>query len=159
MLIDLSLDVSGKMPAHDHLLSLDWWSIFFQSGGFEKHAMFHHQQQAVVNYLNGASNSNVSVDKTKQHHQVAPPGFPQFPPFNMRIRGEPQVFVSVAYDFEYLAEDGKRVFMKENEILLLINKTNHDWWQVSEYIFYCTVGKSILENENICKVIFVHKFK
>ena len=115
------------MPAHDHLLSLDWWSIFFQSGGFEKHAMFHHQQQAVVNYLNGAGNSNT---KTKQHSSTAPPGFPQFPPFNMRIRGEPQVFVSVAYDFEYLAEDGKRVFMKENEILLLINKTNHDWWQV-----------------------------
>lgn len=72
--------------------------------------------------------------------------FPQFPPApsavsqtassssTMRIRGEPQVFVSVAYDFEYLAEDGKRVFMKENEILLLINKTNHDWWQVSFYI-------------------------
>ena len=115
------------MPAHDHLLSLDWWSIFFQSGGCEKHAMFHHQQQAVVNYLNGAGNSNT---KTKQHSSTAPPGFPQFPPFNMRIRGEPQVFVSVAYDFEYLAEDGKRVFMKENEILLLINKTNHDWWQV-----------------------------
>ena len=49
---------------------------------------------------------------------------------SMRLRGEPQVFVSVAYDFEYLAEDGKRVFMKESEILLLINKTNHDWWQV-----------------------------
>ena len=43
---------------------------------------------------------------------------------SMRLRGEPQVFVSVAYDFEYLAEDGKRVFMKESEILLLINKTN-----------------------------------
>ena len=42
-------------------------------------------------------------------------------------------FFSVAYDFEYLAEDGKRVFMKENEILLLINKTNHDWWQVCNY--------------------------
>ena len=59
-------------------------------------------------------------------------GFPPLRPIeaNMRLRGEPQVFVSVAYDFEYLAEDGKRVFMKENEILLLINKTNHDWWQV-----------------------------
>lgn len=63
-------------------------------------------------------------------------GFPQAVPKvssktnKMRIRGEPQVFVSVAYDFEYVAEDGKRVFMKENEILLLINKTNHDWWQV-----------------------------
>jgi len=45
------------------------------------------------------------------------------------MRGE-QLFVSVIYDFEYISEDGKRVFMKENEILLLINKTNHDWWQV-----------------------------
>ena len=45
------------------------------------------------------------------------------------MRGE-QLFVSVIYDFEYISEEGKRVFMKENEILLLINKTNHDWWQV-----------------------------
>ena len=72
----------------------------------------YHQQQPLVNY-----------------HSNNKHGFPQFPS-NMRIRGEPQVFVSVAYDFEYLAEDGKRVFMKESEILLLINKTNHDWWQV-----------------------------
>jgi hypothetical protein len=42
-----------------------------------------------------------------------------------------QLFVSVIYDFEYISEDGNRVFMKENEILLLINKTNHDWWQVN----------------------------
>jgi hypothetical protein len=41
-----------------------------------------------------------------------------------------QQFVSVIYDFEYISEDGNRVFMKEGEILLLINKTNHDWWQV-----------------------------
>eukprot|EP00095_Tigriopus_kingsejongensis_P000335 maker-scaffold194_size270518-snap-gene-0.10 protein:Tk00335 transcript:maker-scaffold194_size270518-snap-gene-0.10-mRNA-1 annotation:"rho gtpase-activating protein 12" len=41
-----------------------------------------------------------------------------------------QKFVSVVFDFEYIAEDGKKVFMKENEVLLLINKTNHDWWQV-----------------------------
>ena len=92
--------------------------------------MFHHQQQAVVNYLS----NNAGNNSKKQHHH--PSNFPQFPPFNMRIRGEnnPQVFVSVAYDFEYLAEDGKRVFMKENEILLLINKTNHDWWQVRQKI-------------------------
>lgn len=55
---------------------------------------------------------------------------------SMRLRGEPQVFVSVAYDFEYLAEDGKRVFMKERETLLLINKTNHDWWQVRLSFFF-----------------------
>ena len=84
-----------------------------------------HQQQALVNYHHY---------NNKQHTANGSSGrlFPQFQSSsNMRIRGEPQVFVSVAYDFEYLAEDGKRVFMKENEILLLINKTNHDWWQVS----------------------------
>ena len=64
------------------------------------------------------------------------PSFPVVGPSSMRIRGEPQVFVSVAYDFEYLAEDGKRVFMKESEILLLINKTNHDWWQVRSDVYY-----------------------
>lgn len=41
-----------------------------------------------------------------------------------------QKFVSVVFDFEYTAEDGKKVFMKEREVLLLINKTNNDWWQV-----------------------------
>lgn len=41
-----------------------------------------------------------------------------------------RVFVQVAYDFDYVAEDGSQVIMRENEILLLINKTNHDWWQV-----------------------------
>lgn len=41
-----------------------------------------------------------------------------------------QTFVNVAFDFEYIAEDGKKVRMKENEVLLLISKTNHDWWQV-----------------------------
>ncbi|TRY76272.1 hypothetical protein TCAL_12003 [Tigriopus californicus] len=40
-----------------------------------------------------------------------------------------QKFVSVVFDFEYTAEDGKKVFMKEREVLLLINKTNNDWWQ------------------------------
>jgi len=42
-----------------------------------------------------------------------------------------QVFLSVAYDFDYEG-DGKRVAMREGEILLLISKTNRDWWQVSE---------------------------
>ena len=41
-----------------------------------------------------------------------------------------QVFVCVSFDFEYIAEDGKKVQMKDGEILLLISKTNHDWWQV-----------------------------
>lgn len=68
----------------------------------------------------------------------------------MRIRGgEPQVFVSVAYDFEYLAEDGKRVFMKENEILLLINKTNHDWWQVTIILGIFTIF-TILHTHIVC---------
>ena len=49
--------------------------------------------------------------------------------------GAGQIFVNVAFDFEYIAEDGKKVFMKENEILLLINKTNHDWWHVSDIFF------------------------
>ena len=94
---------------------------------------------------------NSSLKNTLFNNKHGGSGFPhQFPPAlpvntevktspstvagsaaaTMRLRGEPQVFVSVAYDFEYLAEDGKRVFMKESEILLLINKTNHDWWQV-----------------------------
>ena len=46
-------------------------------------------------------------------------------------RGD-RVFVQVAYDFDYVAEDGSQVIMRENEILLLINKTNHDWWQVRQ---------------------------
>ncbi len=50
--------------------------------------------------------------------------------FDSKRMREQQVFVNVAFDFEYVAEDGKKVFMKENEVLLLINKTNRDWWQV-----------------------------
>ena len=52
------------------------------------------------------------------------------------MRGD-QIFVQVSFDFDYISEDGKHVHMKENEILLLINKTNHDWWQV------CTLTKDI----------------
>ena len=40
------------------------------------------------------------------------------------------VFVMVNYDFEYITEEGKEVWMKEGEVLLLLSKTNGDWWQV-----------------------------
>ena len=43
-----------------------------------------------------------------------------------------QQFVRVSFDFDYASEEGKRVFMREGEVLLLINKTNQDWWQVRE---------------------------
>ena len=39
-------------------------------------------------------------------------------------------FVVVSYDFEYSTEEGKRVWMKEGAVLLLLAKTNNDWWQV-----------------------------
>ena len=48
-----------------------------------------------------------------------------------------EVFVMVNYDFEYITEEGKEVWMKEGEILLLLSRTNNDWWQVCpcpEYI-------------------------
>ena len=48
----------------------------------------------------------------------------------MRLQGH-EVFVVVSYDFEYHTEEGKEVWMKEGEILLLLAKTNNDWWQVS----------------------------
>ncbi len=41
-----------------------------------------------------------------------------------------QVFLKVAFDFEYIADDHKKIFIKEDEVLMLIAKTNHDWWQV-----------------------------
>ncbi len=46
-------------------------------------------------------------------------------------------FVVVSYDFEYSTEDGKRVWMKEGEVLLLLAKTNNDWWQVSHQQHIC----------------------
>ena len=52
----------------------------------------------------------------------------------MRLVGKDSLVV-VSYDFEYTTEEGKRVWMKEGEVLLLINKTNNDWWQVS-YLKY-----------------------
>lgn len=44
---------------------------------------------------------------------------------------ERDIFVVVNYDFEYITEEGKEVWMKEGEILLLLSRTNNDWWQVS----------------------------
>ena len=43
---------------------------------------------------------------------------------------ERDVFVIVNYDFEYITEEGKQVWMKEGEVLLLLSRTNSDWWQV-----------------------------
>ena len=59
---------------------------------------------------------------------------------------ERDVFVVVNYDFEYITEEGKEVWMKEGEILLLLSRTNNDWWQVSELVllninFYTTLRK------------------
>ena len=55
-------------------------------------------------------------------------------------------FVVVSYDFEYITEEGKEVWMKEGEILLLLSRTNNDWWQVSGFVllninFYTTLRK------------------
>ncbi|KAF6210383.1 hypothetical protein GE061_013487 [Apolygus lucorum] len=38
--------------------------------------------------------------------------------------------VEVLYDFEYATKDGQVVSIKEGEKLLLLKKTNEDWWQV-----------------------------
>lgn len=38
--------------------------------------------------------------------------------------------VEVLYDFEYATKDGQTVNIKEGEKLLLLKKTNNDWWQV-----------------------------
>ena len=59
---------------------------------------------------------------------------------------ERDVFVVVNYDFEYITEEGKEVWMKEGEILLLLSRTNNDWWQVSGLVllninFYTTLRK------------------
>ena len=53
-----------------------------------------------------------------------------FRSMGMRLVGKDSLVV-VSYDFEYTTEEGNRVWMKEGEVLLLINKTNADWWQVS----------------------------
>nr|XP_024220027.1 rho GTPase-activating protein 12-like isoform X2 [Halyomorpha halys] len=38
--------------------------------------------------------------------------------------------VEVLYDFEYATKDGQTITIKEGEKLLLLKKTNSDWWQV-----------------------------
>ncbi|KAK9505354.1 hypothetical protein O3M35_009434 [Rhynocoris fuscipes] len=38
--------------------------------------------------------------------------------------------VEVLYDFEYSTKEGQKVSIREGEKLLLLKKTNADWWQV-----------------------------
>lgn len=38
--------------------------------------------------------------------------------------------VEVLYDFEYATKDGQVIAIKEGEKLLLLKRTNEDWWQV-----------------------------
>ena len=52
----------------------------------------------------------------------------------MASNGQQQQFVQMAFDYDYVAEDGKKVLMREGEVLLLLNKTNHDWWQVRKHM-------------------------
>lgn len=40
------------------------------------------------------------------------------------------VYVEVLYDFEYTSEDGKELKIKAGEELLLLKKSNENWWQV-----------------------------
>lgn len=40
------------------------------------------------------------------------------------------VYVEVLYDFEYSSEDGSEVRIKAGEELLLLKKSNENWWQV-----------------------------
>ena len=56
----------------------------------------------------------------------------------MRLQGR-DVFVVVSYDFEYITEEGKEVWMKEGEVLLLLSKTNNDWWQVILHL--CSISR------------------
>lgn len=67
--------------------------------------------------------------------------------------------VKVLYDFEYTTKDGKQVFIKQGEKLLLIRKTNDDWWQVirkSGRPFY--VPASYVEETNSNDGVIVNKF-
>ena len=67
----------------------------------------------------------------------------------MGIRNQDRdVFVMVNYDFEYITEEGKEIWMKEGEILLLLSKTNGDWWQViSWYEIYSISNKKWSESQ------------
>ncbi|XP_073992198.1 rho GTPase-activating protein 12-like isoform X2 [Rhodnius prolixus] len=38
--------------------------------------------------------------------------------------------VEVLYDFEYSTKEGQKISIREGEKLLLLKKTNEDWWQV-----------------------------
>ncbi|TKS89531.1 Rho GTPase-activating protein 27 CIN85-associated multi-domain-containing [Collichthys lucidus] len=38
--------------------------------------------------------------------------------------------VSVQYDYEYKAKDGRLVSIKPNESYILVSKTNEHWWHV-----------------------------
>lgn len=38
--------------------------------------------------------------------------------------------VSVQYEFEYEAKDGRLVSIKPNESYILLSKTNEHWWHV-----------------------------
>lgn len=40
------------------------------------------------------------------------------------------VYVEVLYDFQYSSEDGNEVKIKAGEELLLLKKSNENWWQV-----------------------------
>lgn len=41
-----------------------------------------------------------------------------------------EVYVEVLYDFKYYTEDGNEVKIKAGEELLLLRKSNENWWQV-----------------------------
>ncbi|GFR13635.1 rho GTPase-activating protein 15 [Trichonephila clavata] len=41
-----------------------------------------------------------------------------------------EVYVQVLYDFQYHTEDGEEITMKAGEELLLLKKSNENWWQV-----------------------------
>ncbi|KAM4715469.1 rho GTPase-activating protein 27 [Anableps anableps] len=41
-------------------------------------------------------------------------------------------FVSVEFEFEYKAKDGRHISIKPNERYILISKTNDHWWRVSK---------------------------
>lgn len=40
------------------------------------------------------------------------------------------IYVEVLYDFQYSSEDGNEVKIKAGEELLLLKKSNENWWQV-----------------------------
>ena len=90
--------------------------------------------ESQFNHLHPSSQQFATNNMPRQQHQfrqISPPnnGF-HHPNKHMMHHPQNQVFVKVSFDFEYLGEDGKKVNMREGEVLLLINKTNRDWWQV-----------------------------